>query len=73
MAKRSRHAEGFQGVQLPIAMPRASEKSPHAVGFGMMFAPMIAKKKSSAAMAKKIRPITEDSLKRSSPCTTDAG
>lgn len=47
-----------QGTQPPIASPSAVEKSPQAVGFGMKFAPTPAKKKSSAAIAKKILPMT---------------
>lgn len=47
----------LQGIHPPIASPSAIETRPHAVGFGMKFAPTAAKKNNAAAMPKKILPM----------------
>lgn len=47
----------FQGIQPPTDKPRAVDTNPHAVGLGIKVTPTAAKKKKSAAIAKKILPM----------------
>lgn len=55
----NRYAGPFlQGIHPPIASPKDMETSPHAVGFGMKFAPTAARKKNASAIPKKILPMS---------------